>query len=159
MPTAVIKYKPWIMGIDPGKSGGIACLSLDGKKQEVFKMPDTLTDLHSIFTGMKPTFTILEKVWSMPGEGHAGAFTFGEGFGALKMGLVACKLPHEILTPSKWIKYMSIPNRKRTEERRDWKNRLKAEAQQLFPNLKVTLWSSDALLIAECARRKYAQTH
>lgn len=35
-----------------------------------------------------------------------------------------------------------------------WKNKLKAEAQRLFPSIKVTLKTADALLIYEYAKKE-----
>ena len=36
-----------------------------------------------------------------------------------------------------------------------WKNRLKSRAQELFPDIKVTLRTSDALLLAHYCKEKY----
>lgn len=44
------------------------------------------------------------------------------------------------------------------ESETQWKNRLKAKAQQLFPQQEVTLATADALLIAEFGRRKRSGT-
>lgn len=33
-------------------------------------------------------------------------------------------------------------------EKAVWKNKLKGEAQRLFPSLSVTLWNADAILMA-----------
>ena len=44
--------------------------------------------------------------------------------------------------------------RLKEESKSQWKNRLKAKAQQLFPKLKITLKTADAILIAEYCRRK-----
>lgn len=42
--------------------------------------------------------------------------------------------------------------------KRDWKNKLKALAQQLNPNIDVTLSKSDALLLLEYYRLKNSRT-
>ena len=46
----------------------------------------------------------------------------------------------------------------KTESKTEWKNRLKGMAQQLYPDLKVTLATADALLIATYCKRKHEGT-
>ena len=81
-------------------------------------------------------------------------FKFGMSYGGLRMALTAAQIPFESATPQNWQKSLGIGKKGKTETRTSFKNRLKAKAQQLFPNLKVTLATSDALLLAEYCRRK-----
>ncbi len=60
--------------------------------------------------------------------------------------LIASRIPFEEVTPQKWQKTLSCLSR-------GDKNITKAKAQQLFPGLRVTHATADALLIAEYARR------
>ena len=57
------------------------------------------------------------------------------------------------VTPQKWQKELQLGNRgnKSTTE---WKNKLKAKAEQLFPYMKITLAVSDSLLILQYAKMK-----
>ena len=55
------------------------------------------------------------------------------------------------VTPQKWIKYHGLGVRGQLTNTQ-WKNKLKARAQDLFPQIKVTLALADALLIMDYAR-------
>ena len=139
-------------GIDPGQSGGLAMID---NNVSVVKMPSTDQDIWNWFSNLKNTkcFAVIEKVHSMPGQGVASTFKFGMGYGGLKMALTASGTPFEEITPRKWQKALGIVPRSKTESKTEFKNRLKAKAQQLFPDIKMTLAICDALLIAEYNRR------
>jgi hypothetical protein len=168
------------LGIDPGVSGGL--VTLWGSQVRAQSMPSTLADLWGWFReqrdqalemkGLGELFAVVEKVGGYIGEGRPGSamFNFGVSYGTLLMGLTAAEIPYEEVTPQRWQKAMGITPRKKAkvdktaqdEGRKQWipaesttqfKNRLKARAQQLFPKVKVTLAVSDALLIAEYCRR------
>lgn len=143
-----------ILGIDPGASGGIAWIT-DGKPC-VEKMPETLQDLWGLITDIANTvrestrhldcIAYLEQVHSMPGQGVASSFKFGQGYGALEMALTAAGIPFERVTPQKWQKALGCLTK-------GDKNVSKRKAQELFPSLKITHATADALLIAEYGRR------
>ena len=140
------------IGIDPGVSGGIAVLDESGKVLNVRKMPDTETDLFehlgicNFGPGSGGTRAVLEYVRAMPKMGVASMFEFGRGYGAVRMALLANRIPFEEVTPQKWQKTLGC----RTGGN---KNISKARAQELFPGVKVTHAIADALLLAEYARR------
>jgi len=139
------------IGIDPGASGGIAFIP-DNLPSEAWasKMPETLADLWDILDGVGFDSTshhaCLEKVHSMPGQGVASSFKFGQGFGHLEMALTASRIPFTYVTPQKWQKELGCLTG-------GDKNVSKARAQQLFPHLKITHAIADSLLIAEYCRR------
>lgn len=138
------------IGIDPGVSGGIAFL--DGDEALVERMPETerdILDLLRLYPGERK-FAVLEFVRSSPQMGVKSAFTFGRGYGGLRMALLACDIPFEEVTPAKWQAVMGC----RTKGD---KNVSKARAQQLFPAVKVTHAKADALLLAEFCRRTYGK--
>ncbi len=138
-----------IIGIDPGKSGGIAWNR--GGKVAVEKMPETDTDLLELLRGISgegECRAVLERVHSMPGQGVASSFTFGQGFGALRMALLALDIPFDMVTPQTWQKSMSCLSK-------GDKNVTKRRAQELFPSLTITHCTADALLICEYARRTH----
>ena len=148
--------KDLYLGIDPGASGGLAFVS--GDSVLAVAAPDTLRDLWDWIDNRRTTlaFAVIEKVGGyIAGNASPGSamFNFGANYGALRMALTAADIPFEEVTPQRWQKALSIPPRGKDEEKRDFKNRLKARAQQLFPKEKVTLSTSDALLIAEYCRR------
>lgn len=140
-----------IIGIDPGKSGGIAWIR-DGSPC-VEKMPETLKDLWELITSdilrnetIGMTVAYIEAVHSSPQMGVTSAFTFGQGFGHLEMALTAAGIPFERVSPQKWQKAMGCMTK-------GDKNVSKRRAQELFPEMKITHATADALLIAEYGRR------
>jgi hypothetical protein len=138
------------IGIDPGVSGAITALNENGKVVALTKMPQTMGELLSFlqqFTD-NDTTCYLEKVHARPGDGAASMFKFGQGFGWLQMALLAAKIKTIEVLPNTWMRGLGIKSKKKDETKTAYKNRLKFIAEQLFPEQKVTLWNSDALLIA-----------
>lgn len=121
----------------------------------------------------------LEQVSGFAGEGQPGssAFNFGQGYGEIIGILTHAKIPFETITPQRWQKIYTLgtrgtirgnysgmsPEQAKAEKKRisslnnkakrDWKNKLKELAQRLYPDVTVTLGTSDALLILEYGRR------
>lgn len=158
-PEVVVTY----IGIDPGVSGGIACLTEAGRVLCAGKMPDTDRDLFDFLEtaggevgDRGPTFAVLERVhaglFAKPGQrmGVVSAFTFGGGYRAIKMALTALQIPYDEVLPAKWQTALGCRTR-------GDKNISKARAQQLFPTVRCTHAISDALLIAEFCRRTRTQ--
>ncbi len=144
------------IGCDPGASGGFVVLDEAGKVLEVFKTPDTRKGFQEklgVYTGTQ-CFCLLEKVWSRPHIGGKANFTFGVNVERLLYTLELCKIPHQEVTPQSWMKSYMM-KKENTESGTQWKNRLKAKAQQLFPEQNITLWNSDSFLIAEYTRRNF----
>jgi hypothetical protein len=142
------------IGLDPGLGGGIALLDSDGAVVGVHRMPDHERELYDLLRGRVDAHAVLEKVHSTPQMGRASAFTFGRGYGALRMALVAAGIPFDEVSSQKWQKAMNIPFGKgRKVGSTDRKNVTKARAQELFPSQKVTHAIADALLLASYARR------
>jgi len=138
------------IGIDPGVSGAITALNENGKVVALTKMPQTMGELLSFLQQYTDNNTTcyLEKVHARPGDGAASMFKFGQGFGWLQMALLAAKIKTIEVLPNTWMRGLGIKSKKKDETKTSYKNRLKFVAEQLFPDQKVTLWNSDALLIA-----------
>lgn len=142
-----------IIGIDPGKDGGIAAVWKG--VPDAIKMPPTPHDVADYLAGYKateiagPIKAYIEKVHSMPKQGVASSFTFGQGYGVLIGALSALCIPYELVTPQTWQKAMGCMTK-------GDKNVSKAAAQRLFPSIKMTHAIADALLIAEYGRRTEA---
>lgn len=151
-----------ILGIDPGKSGGLALLDTDADTYadlaQVWKMPLTEMDvwdalnhgglrwqayLRQELGPLRPysSHAFIEKVHAMPGQGVSSTFNLGRNYGMLLMALTAAGIPFTEVTPQKWQGVMDC----RTGGD---KNISKRRAQQLFPNIDVHHWNADALLIA-----------
>ena len=136
------------IGIDPGLSGGIAKLNDTGGVVSVEKMPPTDYDVYDLLAhlDMGAEKAVIERVSASPQMGVTSAFTFGKGYGGLRMALTAAGIPFEEVTPQRWQKAMQCLTK-------GDKNVSKRRAQQLFPQVKVTHAIADALLIAEYCRR------
>lgn len=139
------------LGIDPGVSGGIAIVDEAGVVITVEKMPADAARLAMIL-GAVPTDTIacVEKVHSSPQMGVSSAFTFGNGYGRIEGVLAAYEIDTTFVTPQRWQTDMDC----RTGGD---KNVTKMRAQQMFPNVRITLWNADALLLAMYCRRLKGQ--
>ena len=154
MPT--IHHKLFL-GIDPGASGGLAVVSAIG--QDSTAMPATERDAWDWIRSSYASCAAIEKVQGYIGPGTAfpgsAMFRFGQSYGFLRGCLIAAGISFEEVTPQRWQKGLGVAPRGKQESKGAFKNRLKAKAQQLFPNVKVTLATADALLIAEYCRRKH----
>lgn len=151
------------IGIDPGVSGGIALIDQGPVSNEpgAVKMPATERDIWDVFRTMetRPIFAYIEKLGGMPRDEQGRArqsgttmFKMGLNNGLLRMALVASGIPFDEVLPKKWQAEFGLlkrPNETQTAK----KNRHKQKAQQLFPSLKVTHATADALLLAEYCRR------
>ena len=155
------------IGIDPGTNGGIAWIT-DGKPC-VEKMPDTLQDLWELIVsismnsevGGTKIHTYLEEVHVAPSfaksangkensirMGSKSAFTFGRGYGNLEMALTAAGIPFTRVRPQVWQKELGCLTKGN-------KNVSKRKAQELFPSLKITHATADALLIATYGTKQH----
>ena len=76
-----------VIGIDPGKNGGIAVYSLDKKCLiEVIKMPGTPQELLQYLRLFQfNSVCYLERVGGLPGMGGSAMFNFGKQFGHLEI--------------------------------------------------------------------------
>lgn len=133
-----------IGGIDPGINGGIAISS--GDNMYAYKMPETEKDICELILTYPLKAIFLESVHSMPGQGVASSFKFGRGYGFLRGIITALEIPLHDVSPQKWQKFIGCLTK-------GDKNVSKQKAQQLFPKLKITHATADAILIAEYGRR------
>jgi len=147
-----------VIGCDPGVNGGIAWIT-DGKPC-VEKMPDTLQDLWGLIqdiraaaspplgVGETNAMAYIEQVHSSPQMGVKSAFTFGNGFGHLEMALTAAGIPFARIRPQVWQKELGCMTK-------GDKNVTKRKAQELFPSMKITHATADALLIAHYGTKQH----
>ncbi len=140
------------IGIDPGNSGGVAVL---GAVTEIHNMPETYPDIYNLFRDIRERYNgellaVLEDVGhGLPGQSSKATAVFARHNGHLEMALYALGIRTVKVTPQKWQRSYSNSLGKSSQcEKREWKNRLKGLAQQMFPSEKVTLKNADALLIA-----------
>lgn len=153
---AIARY---YIGVDPGASGGIAVLDRSGGVETVVNMPQSEREIFDFFNEFKiEACAVLEQVRSGPKMGVVSAFTFGRGYGALRMALTASGVSFVDVTPQKWQRAMGCLLKTGRRELRDApagkKNMHKARAFELFPNARITHATADALLMAEYCRRE-----
>ena len=145
------------IGIDPGKNGGIGFIYNDLAyckrcPATVFEMAEEIQTCIELAPDIQKT-AIIEQVWSMPKQGVKSVFTFGEGYGKWLGILAAHKIPYTQVTPQMWQKHFGAQPR----DKKDRKNHLKHLGQQRFPNIKITLKTSDAILLANYLRENNKQ--
>lgn len=162
------------IGIDPGLSGAVAIINEEiiGNLTEVFDTPTMEVessgktknkyDTAAMARLLKPysfnsypdgkVLVVLESVHSMPKQGVASSFTFGEGLGMWKGIIAAFGLPLELPSPQRWKKEIMA------DQGKD-KSASRYKAIQLFPQLASRLsrvkddGRAEALLMAEYGRR------
>jgi hypothetical protein len=145
-----------ILAIDPGAAGGLA-LNVDDHPATAVSMPATEGDLVSLLRewGANPhdTVAVVEEVGGYAGMPQPGSamFKFGRNFG-FALGVLQCLgVRVELVRPQKWQKGLGLGRAADCASKAEWKNKLKARAQQLYPHLKPTLATSDALLLLDYA--------
>lgn len=150
------------IGVDPGQNGGL--VALDGKVVAFHKMPETRRGVYDWLAKFSPVslddpkpIAVVEKVSGYIGQGHPGSrmFTFGANAERVLMALTILGIAVDEVPPQEWMRGLGIKSRHRSESKTEWKGRLKLTAQVLFPNLKVTLATADALLLAHWGRKKH----
>jgi len=152
------------IGIDPGnKSGGMAVISEGLNSPLIIRFKEsTNVDLFctiSKYSANKlPTWlspcAMIEKVHSFPGQGVVSSFNFGENYGMLQGFLIALKIPFKFVLPSKWQRHYGL-HKDKNESQTEWKRRLRQRAQELYPNIKITAETADAILIANYCKENY----
>jgi crossover junction endodeoxyribonuclease RuvC len=160
------------IGIDPGNSGGIAAIDEQGAvkllKTDLSSVTesdiaDFLLEIIGDFHDAPDVLCVMEIVGANRSrrkgdvaQGASSMFTFGQNYGTLRGMLAAFGVRRHYVRPQKWQPCFSLTGRK-DESTTEKKNRHKAKAQELFPDVKVTLWNADALLLATYCRQNHAQ--
>lgn len=105
----------YYVGIDPGKSGGIAVIdkfgndvvvtsmTFDGKLIDFRKMAAWIQ--YYIGTDRNVVLAGIEKVGAMPGQGVVSMFSFGVSTGGMLGILGALEIPTIQVPPQRWKKY------------------------------------------------------
>lgn len=151
-----------IFAVDPGASGCLVKYVPKTGFLQVIPMPETDMDIVYALGGwfanaIDPHWCVcyLEQVGGFTGGPSPGSamFKFGWNASAAAWLAMAYGVPLKMITPQKWQKLLSLGSGgKGPAARREWKNKLKAMAQRLHPELVVTLKTADALLILEAAK-------
>lgn len=150
--------KQTIIAIDPGTGGGFA-IKHELQKPYAMKMPDTEGDIVELFAEQmlmaesedRERIAVIEQVGTFAGNVNRGN-SQAVLYGSYKFMVGALQATHwriELVRPQKWQPCFGLGKRRDCVSDTEWKNKLKEKAQQLFPELKVTLSTADALLLLE----------
>ena len=112
-----------IIGVDPGLTGALAAIDIDGNAVAVHDLP-VIRDgklswidggaLQSLLlditrgTPLESVRAVVERVGAMPKQGISSAFNFGAGFGSVLSILQARAIPIELVTPAVWKRAMGL---------------------------------------------------
>lgn len=153
----------WVMGIDPGKSGAIALIDPETRDVMLLKLDNTDHDIAEFISdckGMGCSVVYQEKISAAPHysknkdekfrRGSMGNSKLSDNAGFLRGATTALKLRQEFVPAGVWQRSLGCLSK-------GDKNVTKAKAQQLFPDIKITHATADALLIAEYGCRQEAQ--
>lgn len=155
------KIGTYYIGIDPGKSGGLAAIDKEGKVYALKRMPSTSPEVYRWFRHFqdKDSYTLMEQVSGYIGNAHPGSrmFEFGRSYGGLEMALAVTQIACTLITPQQWMRGLKLRTRQKGEDKPAWKKYLQSEAKKRYPKLRPTLGTSDALLIAHYCRLLYTQ--
>ena len=121
------KNPKFILGIDPGLSGGLALVdAASGALDVIHPMPvseakwlstkrrldvASLADLLSRLRNYTD-FAAIENVHAMPKQGVVSVFTFGEQFGVIRGILAALKYKAQLIEPSVWKAELNLSQNK-----------------------------------------------
>lgn len=144
-----------IVAIDPGKSGGIAHDSLGGVV--AIKMPEGATQVVRKLAELKGCCDrlVIEQVPKFVGKNIPSSTTavLFENFGIIIGAAIALGYRVERVDPHSWQKGFGLGTKRECKSDGEWKRKLRSKAQELHPNLDVTLSTADALLIYEHAKK------
>lgn len=161
------------MGVDPGKSGGVAVLlpgfdwmihqfTTDGDLVDFFREVTAVVQMN----GYHITAT-MEEVNAMPsGAGKMGAtsaFSFGRNFGFYHGLLLGMDIGYKTVRPQVWQKILGLHSRATSGGAKEHKDYLAEEARRRFPSVfsgKTKGWTKavcDAVLLAEYARTTFTE--
>lgn len=154
-----------VIGIDPGANGGLA-VYLPGQNARVAKMPKDIAELRDFFAyyadNYKP-IVFLEKLSVRPDdvvvEGDRAAMgklyriqKLMANFEHLKALIETAGIPYVMVHPLSWQTKLKLRVRGEQVEKAERKKRYQERAAYLYPEIKVTLWSADALLLMHFGR-------
>ena len=150
-----------ILGIDPGKSGGISVCK-GGLIVDFQKYPNTLGELVDIvkkidddWSDFGKPLAYLEHVHAFPTDARSAAFKFGTNYGLWQGVLLGLEIEYKTVAPQVWMKPLGLPKNKQERKRR-----LKELAQNVIDkqtyesvptpvnNKRVTLNTADAIIIS-----------
>lgn len=151
------RQKKHFLGIDPGKNGGMAVITVDGTPCIWTRMPQgvgLIVDWIAAAARQYPRLVMVtEKAQAMPKQGIASAFRYGQHFGIFEASSAMLKLPYHEVSPVVWKKAMGLTSSKSLSS---------SVCRRIFPQVELVLSGcrkdhdgiAEALLVAEWTRRR-----
>lgn len=154
-----------VIGIDPGKNGGIA-IYIPGQLVKAVKMPKDVADLRDLLGYYAENYNpivFLEKLSVRPDDvavqgekPNMGKIyriqTMMANYEHLRAIIETTGVPYVLTHPMTWQTKLKLRIHGQKEEKADRKRRYKEMAEQLYPNVKIALWNADALLLMHFGR-------
>jgi len=142
-----------IIGIDPGKRGGLAICDNNLISVYSFKDKSELEIAQRVRRAAERTKAVcyLEKVHSAPGQGVASMFAFGQAYGFIRGVISTLSIPIVDVTPQVWQRALRVPP-KNGKSYHEHKKLLQEIAKKLYPINGVSAETADALLIMHYGR-------
>ena len=154
-----------VIGVDPGAAGGLAVF-VPGKLAKTVKMPKDITELKEFFAYFAEYYSpivFLEKLSVRPDDVavDGGKAALGKlyriqkmmaNYEHLKAIIEAAGIPYVMVHPCSWQTKLNLRVKGEQVEKRERKRRYQMRAAALYPEVKVTLWNADALLIMHFGR-------
>lgn len=154
-----------VIGIDPGAAGGIAVF-IPGNLVKAIKMPKDiahLADLFEYYAQYYKPIVFLEKLSVRPDDvvAEGGKANMGKlyriqkmmaNFEHLKALIETAGIPYVLVHPASWQSKLKLRIPGQHEEKAERKHRYQEYAGKLYPEINVTLWNADALLIMHFGR-------
>lgn len=157
------------IGVDPGEKGGMACLFFREKggctERKIFtcKMPNDESGIVEWLEKVKyfsefgievlieeqhprPTF-FKDKTGKQTSSILRSSLIIYGNYRMICGILYALRLPPKMVLPKEWQKYYGLKREKGMSDSK-WKNVLKAKSEEIFPDIGITLQTSDSLLLA-----------
>jgi len=149
-----------VVGIDPGKGGALALLSLDLYAVQAWDCPGDYLAMAELFGEIHAQYRLVGAAIEQVGafraagrqQGAVSMFTFGTNFGVWLGLLAGSGIPHTSVRPQAWQKTLNGASG-------DPKERSLLEARRLFPSVdlhrKKDHGKADALHLARWALREF----
>ena len=143
-----------LIAFDPGASGGWAWQEPYGESVETYSFK-TEADLLEFLIPINPAgyLAIVEDVpaFVASATSNASSFKLGYNFGFIIGALRAKRFPVELVKPKVWQK--GLRGLKPKMGYTDRKRAIKDNASRLYPDVKITNATADAVMILDWARK------
>ncbi len=146
------------VGVDPGTKGAAYAIHSTGQLHSSLRFQHHVVDggvglalCEYLQQLQHPVVVAIEKVHSMPRQGVASTFKFGQLYGEALAACAIAKVPLLQVAPQRWQRALQLLSRDKTETQAHHKARLRQQAVLRWAAT-VRADESDALWIAEWCR-------